>query len=313
MAGFSARTAILSGFRLIGRHPGVVLIWGLAYVLVALVPLLILFWGDLPTLLGLYAKIMQSLMAGVAPGASDPDLARQQGLLAAFEFSQLGLNLLAVTLVSCAIYRAVLEPERKAFAYLRVGLQELWVIASMLALVVVLAAVLIASSAAVGLVGQAVGTGAWIGGLILFLTSCGAIALVIWVALRLSLAAPMSFAERRFRLTEAWPLTQGQGWRLFGVALGLASMILLIQMVLATLGQVLGLGSSLARIDDLRAFLANPAADLARMGPSLAGLALMQVLVSAFSFTLWAAPFAEIYRELSAARPTVAKPPAKPA
>jgi hypothetical protein len=308
MAGFSASTAILSGFRLVGRHPGVVLVWGLAYVLVALVPLLVLFWGDLPTLLGLYAKIMQSLMAGVAPAANDPDLARQQGLLAAFEFSQLGLNLLAVTLVSCAIYRAVLEPERKAFAYLRVGLQELWVIASTLALVVVLVAVLIASSAAVGLVGQAVGAGAWIGGLILFLTSCGAIALVIWVALRLSLAAPMSFAERRFRLTEAWPLTHGQGWRLFGVALGLASMILLIQMVLATLSQVMGLGSSLARIDDLRAFLANPAADLAHMGPSLAGLALMQVLVSALSFTLWAAPFAEIYRELSAARAAPAKP-----
>jgi hypothetical protein len=308
MAGFSASTAILSGFRLVGRHPGVVLVWGLAYVLVALVPLLVLFWGDLPTLLGLYAKIMQSLMAGVAPAANDPDLARQQGLLAAFEFSQLGLNLLAGTLVSCAVYRAVLEPERKAFAYLRVGLQELWVIASMLALVVVLVAVLIASSAAVGLVGQAVGAGAWIGGLILFLTSCGAIALVIWVALRLSLAAPMSFAERRFRLTEAWPLTHGQGWRLFGVALGLASMILLIQMVLATLSQVMGLGSSLARIDDLRAFLANPAADLAHMGPSLAGLALMQVLVSALSFTLWAAPFAEIYRELSAARAAPAKP-----
>lgn len=300
MAGFSASAAIMSGFRLIGRHPGVVLTWGLAYVVVALVPLLILFWGDLPALLGLYSKIMQSLMAGVAPAVNDPDLTRQQGLLVAFEFSQLGLNLLAVTLVSCAVYRAVLEPDRKAFAYLRVGMQELWVIASMLALGGVLVAVLIASSAAVGLVGQAVGAGTWIGGLILFLTSCGAIAMLVWVALRLSMAAPMSFAERRFRLTEAWLLTRGQGWRLFAVVLGLASMILLIQMVLATLGQVLGLGSSLARIDDLRAFLANPAADLARMGPSLAGLVLMQVLVSALSFTLWAAPFAEIYRQLAA-------------
>ena len=308
MAGFSASTAILSGFRLIGRHPGMVLAWGLAYVAVALAPLLILFWGDLPTLLGLYSKIMQSLMAGAAPPVNDPDLARQQGLLVAFEVSQIGLNLLAVTLVSCAIYRAVLEPERKAFGYLRVGMQELWVLASMLALGVVLVAVLITSSVAVGLVGQAVGAGTWLGGLILFLASCGAVALVIWVALRLSMAAPMSFAQRRFRLAEAWPLTHGQGWRLFGVALGLAAMILLIQMVLATLSQALGFGSAFARIDDLRAFLADPAAHLARMGPSLAGLVLMQVLVSALSFTLWAAPFAEIYRELSGAGPAPAKP-----
>lgn len=307
MAGFSASAAIVSGFRLIGRHPGVVFTWGVAYLMVALVPLLTLFWGDLPTVLGLYSRIMQSLMAGAVPTANDPELMRQQGLLIAFEFSQLGLNLLAGTLVSCAVYRAVLEPERKAFAYLRVGLQELCVVASMLALGVLLVAVLIASSAAVGLIAQAVGTGSWIGGLILFLASCAAVALLIWVALRLSMAAPMSFADRRFRLTEAWPLTQGQGWRLFAVALGLASLILLIQMVLATLGQAMGVGAPLARIEDLQAFLANPAADLARLGPSLAGLILMQILVSALSFTLWAAPFAEIYRELSKAPPAPAK------
>jgi hypothetical protein len=308
MTGFSGGAAIVSGVRLIGRHPGVVLTWGLAYLLVALVPLLALFWGELPTVLGLYSKIMQSLLAGAVPPVTDPDLVRQQGLLIAFEFSQLGLNLLAGTLVSCAVYRAVLEPERKAFAYLRVGLQELCVIASMLALGVLLIAVLIASSAAVGLIAQAVGAESWIGGLVLFLASCGAVALLIWVALRLSMAAPMSFAERRFRLTEAWPLTHGQGWRLFAVALGLASLILLIQMVLATLGQAMGVGAPLARIEDLQAFLANPAADLARLAPSLAGLVAMQILVSALSFTLWAAPFAEIYRELSAPSLTSAKP-----
>lgn len=308
MAGFSASAAIVSGFRLIGRHPGVVLIWGLAYLVVAIVPLLTAFWGDLPTVLGLYSKIMQSLMAGAVPTANDPGLVRQQSLLIAFEVSQLGLNLLAGTLVSCAVYRAVLEPERKAFAYLRVGLQELCVIASMLALGVVLIAVLVASSAAVGLIAQAVGAGSWIGGLILFLASCGAVALLIWVALRLSMAAPMSFAERRFRLAEAWPLTHGQGWRLFAVALGLASLILLIQMVLATLGQALGVGAALSRIEDLQAFLAHPAVDLARLAPSLAGLVVMQILVSALSFTLWAAPFAEIYRELSKTSSAAATP-----
>lgn len=299
MAGFSASAAIVSGFRLIGRQPGVVLAWGVAYLMVALVPLLTVFWSELPTLLGLYSRIMQSLMSGAVPAANDPELVRQQGLLIAFEFSQLGLNLLAGTLVSCAIYRAVLEPERKTFAYLRVGLRELCVIASMLALGVLLIAVLIASSAAVGLIAQAVGPGSWGGGLVIFLASCGVVALLIWIALRLSMAAPMSFAERRFRLTEAWPLTQGQGWRLFAVALGLASLILLIQMVLATLGQAMGVGAPLARIEDLQAFLVNPGPNLARLAPSLTALVVMQILVSALSFTLWATPFAEIYRELS--------------
>lgn len=303
MAGFSAAAAITAGFRLIGRHPGVVLTWGLAYVLVAIAPVIAIFWGDLPTLVGVYLKVMESLMAGVSPPVNDPDLVRAQGLLLRFEVAQVGLNLLAITLVSCAIYRSILEPERKAFAYLRVGLQELWVVASMLALGLLLFVVLVASSSVAGLIGQAVGTGTWTGGLILFLASCGAVALVIWMGLRLSLAAPMSFATRRFRLMEAWPLTYGQGWRLFGVALSLACIILFIQMLLAAVDQALGLNAAMGGLDGLRAFLANPAAGLARLGPSLVGMVLMQILVSALTFTIWAAPFAEIYRELSGARP----------
>ncbi len=310
MARFSAGTVIAAGFRLIGRHPGAVLAWGLAYVAVALAPLIAIFWNDLPILIGLYLKIMQSLMAGVAPPVDDPELVRAQGLLVAFEFTQLGLNLLAVALVSCAVYRAVLEPERKAFAFLRVGQQELWVLVSMLAFALLLFLVLIAGSSVAGLVGQAVGTGTWTGGLVLFLASCGALALVIWMGLRLSPALPMSFAERRFRLMEAWPLTQGEGWRLFGVALCLVSIILFIQMVLAILGQALGLNLPIGGVDGLRTFLSDPAANLTRVGPSLVGLLLMQILTSALSFTVWAAPFAEIYGELKSARPPAPKPAA---
>jgi hypothetical protein len=42
--------------------------------------------------------------------------------------------------------------------------------------------------------------------------------LLIWLALRLSMAAPMTFADNQFRLFESWTLTKGQGWRLLGVA-----------------------------------------------------------------------------------------------
>jgi len=299
MAGFSASAAILSGFRMIGRHPGVVLAWGVAYVAVALVPLIALFWGELPTLLGLYARMMQGLIAGAPPTVNDPEMMRLQGLLVAFEATQAGLNLLAVALVSSAVYRAVLEPERKAFAYLRVGLQELWVGLSLLALYLLLIFVAFTGALTVGLLAQGLGAGSWGGGLIVFLAGCGMVALVIWLALRLSLAAPMSFAGRRFELSRAWPLTEGQGWRLFGLALALVSVILLVQMVLATVGDVLGMGAALTKIDDLKAFLANPTANPARMAPAVLGLGVLQVLVSALSFTLWTTPFAELYREQS--------------
>lgn len=299
MAGFSASAAMLSGFRLIGRHPVAVLVWGLVYVAVTLVPLIALFWGELPALLGLYAKMMQGLMAGAPPTLADPEMARMQGVLAAFEFTQVALNLLGVTLVSSAVYRAVLEPERKAFAYLRVGAQELWVALSLAGLYLMLIFVGFTGVLSVGLIAQGVGPGSWGGGLVVFLAGFGVLALVIWLALRLSLAAPMSFAGRRFELARAWPLTQGQGWRLVGLALALASLILLVQMALATIGDVLGIGAALSKIDDLKAFLANPAANPGLMAPAVLGLAVLQVLTSALSFTLWTTPFAELYRELS--------------
>lgn len=305
MAGFSASAAILSGFRLIGRHPGVVLTWGLAYVAVSMGPLLALFWWDLPTLIGLYARMMQGLIGGAPLAVNDPELVRLQGVLVSFELTQAAMTLLAVALVSSAVYRAVLEPERKAFAYLRLGVQELWVLVSLVALYLLLFFVGLTGAMLVGLVARAGGSGSWGGGLVVFLASCGVVALVIWMALRLSLAAPMSFARRRYELARAWPLTEGQGWRLFGLALALVSLILLVQMLLATVGDVLGIGGALAKPDDLKAFIANPAANLARMGPIVLGLGVLQVLVSALSFTLWTTPFAEIYRDLSKPGATV--------
>ena len=40
---------------------------------------------------------------------------------------------------------------------------------------------------------------------------------VIWVSLRLSMAAPMTFAERKLRIFESWELTKGHTLSLLGV------------------------------------------------------------------------------------------------
>ena len=42
---------------------------------------------------------------------------------------------------------------------------------------------------------------------------------IVWVGVRLSLATPMTFAEHRISLRDAWDLTRGRFWPLFGMIL----------------------------------------------------------------------------------------------
>ena len=67
------------------------------------------------------------------------------------------------------------------------------------------------------------------------------VAVMIWVSLRLSLAGPITFTERQFRLFESWTLTRGRGWRLFGVAVIVAVVAMVIYFAAVILGLITGL------------------------------------------------------------------------
>jgi hypothetical protein len=68
-----------------------------------------------------------------------------------------------------------------------------------------------------------------------------AVYLVIYAMIRLTLAWPMTFVQRRVVLLKAWPLTKGRGWPVLGAfVLAEALMILVALLLLSVLVGLVG-------------------------------------------------------------------------
>ena len=172
-------------------------------------------------------------MAAFTPGAR-PDPA---AMLAAFAHAAPTYTL--IMLLSLALYavfyaavnRAVLRPQERAWRHLRLGADELRQLAVFLLLGLVLLACYIASVIVIavfiavgGVVAAAAGGGAKVGlavlvGLLTVVAIVAEIAALVWIAVRLSLASPLTFDTGRVRLFGSWKLTRGVFWPLFGAYL----------------------------------------------------------------------------------------------
>lgn len=282
MSAFSIGAAVESGFAVVRRNPGAICVWAMVYWALTLPP----------TLVG------SALSLAAAEAMSDP-----QALIALLPFHVVGvvLSILTGALLTCAVYRVVLEPDRKLRWYLALGAQERWIALVGCAMLLVLL-----------LVGAVVSLPVWLAAavlhlreqppavaetLILVLLGGAALAAWAWVAVRLSLALPMSFERRAFCLKESWALTRRHAWRMFVAywaaytllcfALFAVGIVLLIGGLL--LSPLLGLGS-------LDALLASPAPAIAFF--AFVALPLSVLNVASYAITL--APGASIYRQLSA-------------
>ena len=303
MAAFSSNGAIASGFRLIGAKPALILVWGLVYVLLAVVPQFLLIGRFLPDLLIFYRDAIQAASAGTMPAPSD-DLIRMQSQIARFQPLQILAGLIGAAIVHSAVYRAILEPENDRFFYLRLGAQELWVGLVSIVLIVMIALAAIAGAIPAALLtaivaGVTGGPSSWAAGLMVFLLIFAVMALAIWVALRLSMALPESFALRNFRLFESWEMTKGLGWQLFGVAASLFGILIAGEFVFFTLLGAGGASALTANLEGIKAFFEHPPSDwLGRAAPWIALFIALYTVVTGIATTIMTAPFATIYREL---------------
>lgn len=144
-----------------------------------------------------------------------------------------------------AVFRAVLFPQDRTAAYLRLGMDELRLLGLMAALFGAFFIVMLVFGIVVGIVGAIVGValGAGRGGAvgIVFLIFAVVWAAMIFVSIRLSVAAPLTLQRRRIVIGPAWRLTKGRFWTLFGaylvVALGL--FVLMLILMLPTMGPMI--------------------------------------------------------------------------
>ncbi|HZZ87918.1 MAG TPA: hypothetical protein VFE13_06235 [Caulobacteraceae bacterium] len=301
MAEISVGGAVGAGFGLIARQPLAVLVWGLLRV--GFLVLVLAIYA--PVFLGMFAQIAASAQTGEKPDpAMMNSLMPQMMMVQGFGFLAQIAGLLIGAVSLCAVTRAIIQPERSAFAYLRLGSAELFlaVLAFGAGFVIVFCLMLaiIPFAIAIGILAamhQAAGA-VVVGGL-------GALILIVggvYVLARLAFVAPMMVEDNQFHLFDAWTLTKGHvggivltGFLLLLIAIGFG---LVLDLLFIGLGAGV-LSVAAGGLDHLQTFFSQPPQTIfAALAPSLILLALLIVPIQGCAMAIFYAPWAKAYRDV---------------
>jgi hypothetical protein len=307
MGQFSMDRAITAGFRLIGREPLAFLVWAAVFLIIGVLPQIGVFALILPEWTRMVREISANAAQSTPPSSAAalaPMFRSQVAMLQLQPIAWLA-SIVSRAVLLGAIYRAVLYPQDRRFFYLQLSGRELWLGLVMLVLVVMVVllalAVMVPTAVVLGVLGALARNSPALG-LLIVPVMCVAVGVIVWVALRLSLATPMSFAQSGFRLYESWDLTRGQVGKLFGVGLAMLVITWIFEVVL--MGVVVSVGLSLIgglpSHDQLQAWFQHPHVDLARLSPWIAGASIAVTIFATLVLALFGAGWAEIYQELTA-------------
>jgi hypothetical protein len=236
MSEFPATDLALEGFRITREHPRSVLLLSVVEFALSLVTNAILF-----SLVG----ARYTAFLNIKPNFTEADLnnlAAQFQPLAPAVALVLLLSIPVQAVISAAIYRMVLKPGLKPGAYLALGRDELRLTLVSLA---VLGIGLIAEMTVVMLFPLIAMTGP-AAQVLVPVYLAGSTALLIYGAVKLSLAAPASFALGRFTVLPVWGLSKGRFWPLISVyvmSISLSLLVMLLGNVMVEVARALSHGA----------------------------------------------------------------------
>ncbi|MEO9129594.1 MAG: hypothetical protein ABI240_00135 [Sphingomonas sp.] len=211
------------GLRLVRDRPVSVLVWGFIYMAF--------------TAVGTFLLLMPffQMFAFNAAQHTPPDPALMIGMIAKMYLFYFAVMLLLVILMAAAT-RAVLRPEDSAFAYIRLGMDEvrlvglnLLLIIGTIVLVIVLAIILSIILAATGAISSRAG-GQMSPAFLLMMLVIYAIPIFIYVRLSPSLALTMM--REKITIGEAWRLSSGNFWKMFAGYLVLNLILLAVYLLI---------------------------------------------------------------------------------
>jgi len=290
MTAFSATDAALEGFRITRERPKVVLVWAIFSFFVSICSAIYLISIGQEARAVLDARVAEQAPDLQAFGAAMADLA-----------PMMVMGLLVQCVMAAAVYRILLRPEDHGLAYLKVGMDELRLaaltfiyvlLASLMLAVVVLAAGLIAALASFAGQGAAI--------LVAAASELFFLGLLFYVAVRLSLAPAITFAERRIAIFDSWRLTHGQFWRLTGAYFLAICGIMVIAVLVVTIFSALvavAVGGDLQAVGKM--FAPDQTSLATYFSPVMITYLLVAGWLSALYYAVVIAPAAVAYRELT--------------
>ncbi len=309
MSDFSIGDAVGSGFSLIAKRPVAVVAWGIAYILIIALPLLLVGAAMIPDFLELVRAGVQNPHPSEPPPAFFVFFSKFMLLFPVLMLASIAGR----AMLQGAIYRGMLEPDNRSFLSLRLGRQELWlaILSFAFGWVVGFAIIAIAiAGALVAALGWAAGgllphpSADVVRGVVVVVAVIGSIVAWFLVLLRLSLAFPMTFAAKEFRLFESWSLTKGHALKLFGLGLVVFFISLAIALVVNIVARI-GMFSMIGGLDPehMQSFAervrASPQILIAALAPAFVALAVIELFLLGPLSAIVHAPWAYAYRELS--------------
>lgn len=287
---FSATDAAFEGFRVVRRAPMSLVFWALFYVVVMAVAFAMM--G--PSLASAMAAAERLESVGTPTLDDFMPIMNSFGLVFSI---LLPVSLLSSAVMSAAIARSVLYPTQKALGYLRFGADELRVLAVSVGLgiiFIVLMGLIWGMTFALG--AAAVNTPVlWLIVVVFFLVAWAAF---IWLLVRLSLAVPMTLAEKRIVLFDSFRLTKRHFWPLIGMAIiaGVMSFVvsMLGSLVLMPIQLMSGGMERLATVEGL-----NLVGMLQQAWPAILSYVVVNAIISALQVAVIYAPFSAAYRDIA--------------
>lgn len=205
--------SILSGtFRFIGANVRAILVWSAILLLMSIVMMVMM-------------RPFYEAQIAMLQQTGGPPPTPQIGSF----FLVMLLGLVVFVVLAAAAFRAVLFPEQRRFAYLRLGMDELRLLGCALVLLIgfYLAMLIVGVVAGVllGLVAAMLGGSAFAAMVfipLVMLVPCA------WLMTRLALAGPLTILQRKIVIGPAWRLSRGHFWQLLGAYLVIMLMLFVV-------------------------------------------------------------------------------------
>lgn len=294
----SVGSIINGAFRLIKERPGAVAVWILIYLAMGAVTI----FAMRPIF-----EMQAATLDGGDPALVMSDFWSTFGWIFLIQFAAFLVLLIMFT----ATQRAVLRPQEGGPGFLRLGMDELRIIALTVILIVLFyVGMVVVTLALVAIFGVAIwgasgggGGGAAAGAFLLaILVMLLIICVAIWLYVRLSLAFPLTFLRRKIVIGESWRLTRGRFWTLFGAYLVLAIIVTILSAIISTVAAGSYWSEIMSKGFTPESMMEAARQQIERMSQldlmTLLGLALNAV-ISGVSLALFGGAFATAARELA--------------
>lgn len=296
---FSATDAAFEGFRLVRRNPVALVGWTLLYLVYTLATLFAS--GGMMRSMSVWLEQVEALEAGPPPSSPEALLPIMESYMAAMSHMAwaIPLSLVIGAVLMAAIARAVLTPGTGGFGYMRLGMDEVRVFVVTLVIAILYAiATAVAFVAALILGGIAISVLEGWGALVMVLAILAAIAFMIWLGVRWSLAVPITIDQKKFAFFDSFAATKGRFWPLLGMALIAFIMVVIVSLLAGIVTMPISMMGGMSMFgtmsDDPTEMLRN----FNPTNPWMIASSVVNAIVYALTVAVIYAPFSAAYRDI---------------